>query len=94
MRLIISLPVKFNPLTNMRAGNGFSSLTPSWTNINILAPVMRWMAREQEEQEEEVLEGRPDPWWLPPRPTDPLNITELPHKKITESFTPGVGRSY
>ena len=52
MRLIISLPVKFNPLTNMRAGNGFSSLTPSWTNINILAPVMRLMVRQVEEGEE------------------------------------------
>ena len=52
MRLIISLPVKFNPLTNMRAGDCFTSLTRSRTNINILAPVMRLMVREEEGGEE------------------------------------------
>ena len=85
--------VKFNPLTNIRAG------PRSLTNINVLAPVMRLMAREvqQEEEEEEVVVVvvvMQEPWSPPPRPTDHLNITELPHKKITESFMPAVGRLY
>ena len=56
------------------------------TNIsNILALVKRWMVK----QEVDKLQ-----LWLPPPPlTDHLNITELPHKKITESFTLGLGRS-
>ena len=37
----------------MRAGDCFTSLTRSRTNINILAPVMRLMVREEEGGEEE-----------------------------------------
>ena len=43
----------------MRAGDCFTSLTLSRTNINILAPVMRLMVREEEggEEEQEEQEG-------------------------------------